>query len=143
MRGSFLAHWFTTAVALGATAWMLSGVQVDSFTALAVAALVLGFVNAIVRPILVLLTLPFTLVTLGLFYFVINGVAFGLAASLVPGFRVSSFFSAVLGAASNAAFALFVSWFIGGATGRHKHTVPRTRSSGVVDVHRHRDGRWG
>ena len=139
MRGSFLAHWFTTAVALGATAWMLSGVQVDSFTALAVAALVLGFVNAIVRPILVLLTLPFTLVTLGLFYFVINGVAFGLAASLVPGFRVSSFFSAVLGAA----FVGLVSWFIGGATGRHNHTVTRTRSSGVVDVHRHRDGRWG
>ena len=139
MRGGFLAHWFTTAVALGATAWMLSGVHVDSLGALAIAALVLGFVNAIVRPILVLLTLPFTLVTLGLFYFVVNGIAFGLAASLVPGFRVSSFFSAVLGAA----FVGLVSWFIGGATGRHKHTVTRTRSSGVVDVHRHRDGRWG
>ncbi len=139
MKGGFLAHWFTTAVALGATAWMLSGVQVDSVGALAVAALVLGFVNAIVRPILVVLTLPFTVVTLGLFYFVVNGVAFGLAAALVPGFHVSSFFSAVLGAV----FVGLVSWFIGVATGRQRRSVTRTRSSGVVDVHRQRDGRWG
>ena len=139
MRSGFLAHWFTTAVALGATTWMLSGVQVDSLGALAVAALVLGFTNAIIRPILVLLTLPFTVLTLGLFYFVINGVAFGLAAALVPGFRVSSFFSAILGAA----FVGLVSWFIGGATGRRGSGAKRTQTSGVVEVRRHRDGRWG
>ena len=139
MRRGFLAHWFTTAVALGATNWMLSGVQVESLGALAVAALVLGFVNAIIRPILVVLTLPFTVLTLGLFYFVINGVAFGLAAALVPGFRVSSFFSAVVGAA----FVGLVSWFIGGATGRRAHGETDSRSSGVVDVHRRGDGRWG
>jgi putative membrane protein len=139
MRSGFLAHWFTTAVALGATTWMLSGVQVDSLGALAVAALVLGFTNAIIRPVLVLLTLPFTVLTLGLFYFVINGVAFGLAAALVPGFRVSSFFSAILGAA----FVGLVSWFIGGATGRRGSGAKRTQTSGVVEVRRHRDGRWG
>ena len=83
----FLTHWLTTAVALGAASWILPGVTVSSATALLVAALVLGFVNAVVRPVLVLMTLPFTLVTLGLFYFVVNGLAFGLAAWLVPGVR--------------------------------------------------------
>lgn len=139
MRRGFFAHWFTTAVALGVTTWMLSGVQVDSLLALAVAALVLGFVNAIIRPILVVLTLPFTVLTLGLFYFIINGAAFGLAAALVPGFRVSSFFSAVVGAA----FVGLVSWFIGGATGRGTTGAGGSRSPGVVEIHRRRDGRWG
>ncbi len=136
MNPGFLTHWLTTAVALGVTAWILPGVQVDSLFALAVAALVLGFVNAIVRPVLVLLTLPFTVLTLGLFYFIVNGIAFGLAAALVPGFRVTSFFTAVLGA-----FVLgVVSWFIGMFSGKKQTTRVRT---GVVDVHRHRDGRWG
>lgn len=138
MRRGFLAHWFTTAVALGATTWALSGVQVDSLGALGVAALVLGFTNAIVRPVLVLLTLPFTVLTLGLFYFVINGVAFGLAAALVPGFRVSSFGSAMLGAA----FVGLVSWFIGGVLGRGRSPVTRMDASSVVEVRRRRDGRW-
>ena len=114
MKNGFIAHWLTTAAALGVSAWILPGVQVDSLAALAVAALVLGFVNAIVRPVLVLLTLPFTVVTLGLFYFVVNGVAFGLAAALVPGFQVASFFSAVLGAL----LVGLISWFIGAKRGR-------------------------
>ena len=135
MNQTFLTIWLTTAVALGVTAGVLPGVRVDSLLALAVSAVVLGFVNAIVRPLLVLLTLPFTVLTLGLFYFVVNGIAFGLAAALVPGFRVASFFSAVLGA-----FVVgLVSWFIGAVGGRRDKT---TRST-VVEVHRRRDGRWG
>ena len=94
----FFAHWLTTALALGATAWILPGVEVASLTALMVAALVLGFVNAVIKPVLLLLTLPITLVTLGLFYLVVNGLAFGLAAWLVPGFGVRSFGWAILGA---------------------------------------------
>ena len=62
-------------------------------------ALVLGFVNAVVKPVLTLLTLPLTVVTLGLFYFVVNAAAFGLAAALVPGFSVASFWAALFGAA--------------------------------------------
>ena len=106
----FLTHWLTTALALGVASWVLPGVTVSSLTALMVAALVLGFVNAVVRPMLVLMTLPFTLLTLGLFYFVVNGVAFGLAAWLVPGFGVRSFLWAILGAV----IVGMVSWFIGG-----------------------------
>ena len=105
----FVAHWITVTGALAVAAWLLPGVVVDSLPALLVAGLVLGFVNAIVRPVLVLLTLPVTLLTLGLFYLVVNGVAFGLAALLVPGFGVASLGWAILGA-----FVVsLVSWFIG------------------------------
>ncbi len=134
MSKTFLTTWLTTAVALGVTAEVLPGVRVDSLLALAFSAVVLGFVNAIVRPLLVLLTLPFTVLTLGLFYFVVNGIAFGLAAALVPGFRVASFFSAVLGALVVG----LVSWFIGAIGGRRD----KTTGSMVVEVHRRHDGRW-
>ncbi len=136
MNRGFLAHWLTTGAALSATAWLLPGVQIDSLGALALAALALGFVNAIIRPVLVLLTLPFTVVTLGLFYFIVNGIAFRLAAALVPGFQVTSFFSAILGALTVG----FVSWFIGGFRDRRSQQKPQ---SAIVDVHRQHDGRWG
>ncbi len=106
----FLIHWLTVAVALGVTAWILPGVHVDSVVALAVAAVVLGFVNAVIRPILVIITLPITVLTLGIFYLVVNGLAFWLASALVPGFRVDSPGSAVLAALLVGVF----SWFIGG-----------------------------
>ena len=105
----FLTYWLTTAVALGAVAWILPGVSITSLPALAVAALVLGMVNAVVRPILVVLTLPLTFLTLGIFYLIVNGVAFSLAAWLVAGFEVRSFGWAVLGAV----LVGFVSLFIG------------------------------
>ncbi len=105
----FLAHWITTALALGAVSWMLPGVTLSSLPALLVAALVLGFVNAVVKPVLVLLTLPITVLTLGLFYLVVNGLAFAFAAWLVPGFDISSFGWAMLGAL----LVGLVSWFIG------------------------------
>jgi putative membrane protein len=105
----FLIHWITVTIALSAAAWLLPGVVVDSTEALLIAALVLGFINSIVRPILVILTLPITVLTLGLFYLVVNGVAFFLAASLVPGFAVASFGWSVLGAL----VVSLVSWFVG------------------------------
>lgn len=95
---SFLIHWLVTAVALALGARLIPGIQVSSLTVLLLAALVLGVVNAIVRPVLVVLTLPITVVTLGLFYLVVNGAAFGLAAALVPGFTVASLGSAIAGA---------------------------------------------
>ncbi len=107
----FLVHWMTLAAALAATAWLLPGVRVDSPAALLVAALVLGFLNAILKPLLVLLTLPLTVLTLGLFYFVLNGILFALASVLVPGFVVSGFGSAVLGAIVMGLISMFISAF--------------------------------
>jgi putative membrane protein len=115
---SFLAHWLVTALALVVADWSLTGVHVRSGVALAVAALVLGLVNALVRPLLLILTLPLTIVTLGLFYLVVNGLAFALAAALVPGFHVSGFGSAIAGAL----IVSVVSWFIGWVTRRSSLT---------------------
>ena len=94
----FLIHWIVLAVALLVTTRLVGGVNVNSFATLAVAALVIGFVNALVRPILVILSLPLTILTLGLFYLVVNGACLMLAAALVPGFTVSSWGSAIVGA---------------------------------------------
>lgn len=105
----FLIHWLVVTAALWVTAQIVSGVTFATWGALAVAALVLGFVNAIVRPILVILTLPITVITLGLFYLVVNGLAFGLAAALVPGFNIASWGAAILGALLTSV----ISWFIG------------------------------
>ena len=88
---------------------LVPGVTITSWVTLALAALVLGFVNAIVRPILVILTLPITVLTLGLFYLIVNGIAFGLAAALVPGFELASVTAAILGALATSV----ISWFIG------------------------------
>jgi len=105
----FLIHWAVVALGLAAAAYLVPGVNVSSGAALAVGALVLGFVNAVVKPVLTILTLPLTVVTLGLFYLVVNAAAFGLAAALVPGFTVASFWAALFGAI----VVSLVSWFIG------------------------------
>jgi putative membrane protein len=93
-----LVVWLINAVALLAVPYLTNYVQVDSFGAALIAALILGFVNAIVRPVLVVLTLPVTFLTLGLFIFVINGLMFWAVAQLVSGFHVAGFWSAVFGA---------------------------------------------
>jgi putative membrane protein len=94
----FLIHWLVVALALWVTAYILPGVHIDSTQALAIAAVVLGLVNALIRPILTILTLPITILTLGLFYLLVNGFTFLLASKVVPGFSVSSYWWAVLGA---------------------------------------------
>jgi putative membrane protein len=106
---SFLIHWLITAVALAIGARTVPGIHVASLGVLLVSGLVLGAVNAFVRPVLVVLTFPITILTLGLFYLVVNGIAFGLAAALVPGFTVASLGSAVVGALVVG----LVSWVLG------------------------------
>ena len=117
----FLAHWITTTVALLVCTWIVPGVHTDSWRALAVAALVLGFVNAVIRPILVVLTLPLTILTLGLFYLVVNGFGLVLTSYVVPGFRVDSIGWAIVGAL----VVSLVSWFIGTFAGPPVRRLPR------------------
>jgi putative membrane protein len=90
--------WLINTAALVAVAYLLPSVTVASLTTALVAALVLGLVNTIIRPILVLLTLPVTVLTLGLFIFVINGLLFWLVGSFIQGFVVAGFWAGVLGA---------------------------------------------
>jgi putative membrane protein len=93
-----LLTWLINALALLAVPYLMQSVQVDSFGSALIAALILGFVNTLVRPVLVLLTLPVTLLTLGLFILLINGLMFWVVAQLVGGFHVAGFWSAVCGA---------------------------------------------
>ena len=93
-----LLVWILNAVALVAVAYLYPGVQLQDWKAAAIAALVLGLVNTLVKPVLVLLTLPVTIVTLGLFLLVLNALLFWAVASLVPGFHVTGFWAALLGA---------------------------------------------
>src|SRR5262249_18961839 len=90
--------WLVNALALLALPYVFPWVKVDSFTSALIAAAVLGLVNTLIRPLLVLLTLPAILLTLGLFIFVINGLLFWWVGSFVEGFHVSGFWSAVFGA---------------------------------------------
>jgi putative membrane protein len=92
-----LAKWLLSAAALLFVAYIYSGVEVKTFGAAMVAALVIGLFNTIVRPILVVLTLPVTIVTLGLFLFVINALMFWAAASVLDGFHVQGFLAALIG----------------------------------------------
>ena len=93
-----LLVWLINAVALFALPYVFPWVTVDSFAAALIAALVLGLINTLIRPVLVILTLPVTLLTLGLFIFVINGLLFWWVGSFVDGFHVSGFWSGVFGA---------------------------------------------
>ena len=94
----FILTWVATAVSLLITAYLVPDFKIDSFTAALTGAVVLGLANAIVRPILVLLTLPLTILTLGLFLFVINAITFWLVASITPGFSIVGVLTPFIGA---------------------------------------------
>ena len=94
----FLLTWVATAIALLITAYIVPGFEFNNnFTSALIAAAILGLVNAIVRPILIILTLPFTLLTLGLFLLVINALMLWLVGFITPGFVVTGFLPALLG----------------------------------------------
>ena len=104
-----LLRWILLAVALLAVSYLYGGVHVASFGTALVAALVIGLMNAIVRPILVLLTLPVTVVTLGLFLFVVNALMFWAASGLMgAGFQVSGFVGALVGSLLYSALSLLI-----------------------------------
>jgi putative membrane protein len=103
-----LLVWLINAVALIAVTYLLPGIVVSSFITALIAALVLGLVNAVIRPILILLTLPATLLTLGLFIFVINGLLFWFVGTFIEGFVVSGFWPGVFGAIGYS----IISWFL-------------------------------
>lgn len=93
-----LFKWLINALALLGIAYLIRGISVSSFYVALVAALVLGLINALVKPILILLTLPVNILTLGLFTFVINALLFWFASTVVKGFGVADFAAAFWGA---------------------------------------------
>jgi putative membrane protein len=93
-----LLVWLVNAAALFALPYIFTSIHVSTFGAALVAALVLGLINTLIRPVLLLLTLPVTVLTLGLFIFVINGLLFWAVGSWLEGFRVDGFWAGVFGA---------------------------------------------
>ena len=93
----FLLTWLATALSLIITAFLVPGFAVVSFSSAIWGAAILGLVNAVIKPILILFTLPLTILTFGLFLFVVNAIALGLVGYLTPGLLVGGFFPALLG----------------------------------------------
>lgn len=108
-----LLHWFVSAASFLATAYLLPGFKVSGFAAALFAAIVVGIGNAVLWPVLAFLTLPITIVTLGLFLFVVNGIVIKICAAFVPGFEVSSWTAAIIGAVLLTIFNSALKWFVG------------------------------
>ena len=109
-----LLKWVLSAAALLCVAYVYSGVEVRSFGAAMIAALVIGLFNAVLRPVLVVLTLPVTVLTIGLFLFVINALMFWAAAGVLDGFHVRGFGAALLGSLIYSALGLVIESALGG-----------------------------
>ena len=94
---SFFLRLIISALSLAVTAYIVPGIHVDGVFTLIVAAFLLGIVNAVIRPVLIILTFPITVISLGLFLLIINGAMLALVAALLPGFSISGLGSAILG----------------------------------------------
>ena len=111
----FFFRLLTTALGLWAAAKLIPGVQINGWGNLLVAALLLGIVNAVIRPLILILTLPLTVLTLGLFILVVNGISLSVVAWLMPGFTLSGLGSAILGSVIVGLTSWFASTFVGGS----------------------------
>ncbi len=109
----FAIHLLVTAALLSVVGSMVSGIEVEDGTAAVIGALVLGFANAFIRPLLVLLTLPITFLTLGLFVWVVNAFMLKLTAAFVPGFKVEGFRAAMVGSLFLGILNIMVAAFFG------------------------------
>ncbi|CAD5978460.1 hypothetical protein PCC9214_04387 [Planktothrix tepida] len=94
---NFFLTWLISAISLGITAYIVPGFTINSWQAAAVGVVVMALVNAIIKPIITIFTLPLTILTLGLFLFVVNAISISLVAYFTPGFSISSFWAALLG----------------------------------------------
>jgi putative membrane protein len=114
VRG-LIIRWVTTAFALWLTSLIVKGIDINGIAPLFVAAVVLGIFNAILRPLVLVVTFPVNLLTLGLFTFVINGAMLKLTSEVVRGFSVTGFWSAVIGALLLSAFSFMLNLFVNDA----------------------------
>jgi putative membrane protein len=130
MRG-ILVRWLILTLAVLSAAYLLNGIEVRDFLSAFLAAAVLGILNAVFRPILILLTLPLNILTLGLFTFVINAFLLKLASGVIPGFEVHGFWTALFGAL----IISLVSWLLN-ALISERGTVE------VIDLKRRGGNRW-
>ncbi len=148
-----LIRWLITTLAILLIPQIISGVEIKGVGAAVAAAAILGILNALVRPFLVLLTLPLTIISLGLFILVINAIIFQLAGAIVPGLVISSFWSAFKGSLVVSLVSWIVNSYIGGARDgftvvvgegpRRGRRVHRYESQGnTIDLTKKDDDKW-
>ena len=122
----FLLHWGITALSLWVASHIFAGIKFAGTSSLIVSALLLGFANAVVKPLLVVLTLPLTLLTFGLFLLVINALMILLVSSLVKGFKVSGFWTAFFASIFIALLSLVIGAFVTGGSPSQTIQMPRS-----------------
>ena len=132
MRGVLL-RWLILTAAVLAASWLLAGVRVNGIFPAILAAALLGICNAVLRPLLIVLTLPLNILTLGLFTFVINALMLLLVSAVIPGFDVLGFWTAFFGALVISVTSWLLNRFIGSAG--------RVETGDVIDL-KQRGGRW-
>lgn len=136
-----LIRWLVTTLAILVIPHLISGVKVAGFGSALAAAAIIGILNALVRPILIILTLPLTVVTLGFFILIINALLFWLAGSIVSGIQVDSFWSAFLGSLIVTLVSWIMNYGIAGGPGEPT-TLARGRGRNTIDMRRGQGGRW-
>ena len=131
----FFFRLLITALGLWAATRIVPGVQINGWGNLLVAALLLGIVNAVIRPVILILTLPLTVLTLGLFILVVNGISLSVVAWLLPGFTLSGLGSAILGSVIVGLTSWFASTFVGGSgrIERYRRRIEVTGGSRRLD----------
>jgi len=132
-----VTRWLVITVAILLASMMVSGIRVESLTTAVVAAAILGIINVFLRPVLLILTLPLTILTLGVFAFVLNALMLLLVAYFVPGFEVDGFFSAFLGALIISIVSWIANRFIKTPDGKDNRRKPD-----YIDLERGDDGKW-
>jgi putative membrane protein len=130
---AFLIRWVVTTIAVFAAEKLIPGIRCDTTGALLGASLLLGIVNAFIRPVLLLLSLPFIIVTMGLFIFVVNALLLMLVAALIPAFHVDGFWSAFFGAIIIGIVSWILSSFFRTSDGRI-HTITHHPSMKKADA---------
>jgi putative membrane protein len=137
-----LIRWLVTTLAILMIPHLISGVRVEGIGSALAAAAILGILNALIRPILIILTLPLTIVTLGLFILVINALLFQFAGWVVSGLHIDSFWSALFGSL----IVSIVSWIMNSALPSHDMEqtiiIKRSGDSRVIDMRRDKDNKW-
>ncbi|HEY5770080.1 MAG TPA: phage holin family protein [Terrimicrobium sp.] len=134
---AFVIRWLVTTIAVLVAAHLIPGIGYDGWGALLGASLLLGIINAFVRPILLLLSLPFIIITMGLFIFVVNALLLLLVSQIVPAFQVAGFWSAFFGAIVISLVSWILSSFFRGSDGKihviTHHTAVKQANARVIE----------
>ena len=138
MMTGLLLRWLILTAAILSAAYLINGIEVRDFLSAFLAAAVLGILNAIFRPLLILLTLPLNILSLGLFTFVINAFLLKLASGVIPGFEVHGFWTALFGAL----IITLVSGLLNALIGKEPGSRAQVRGDDVIDLKRRGDDRW-